>query len=142
MADPHSVQLPSAADLVRAFVTDLSKVLDVSVGAQNDTFTVTMDAATGTSVFWVVDRDCHLTQVGWVQVGGNSQAIARTNLSSAVVNTPAGTVTANKVIAYTSAAATWFPFSNHREPFKAGERIWLCNQSAATTIAVLVFENT
>jgi len=99
-----------------------------------------MDAATGTSVFWVVDRDCHLVQVGWVQVGGNQQVIARTNLAATIVNTPAGTVTANKVIAFTGPAATWFPFSTHREPFKTSERVWLCNASAATTIAVLVFE--
>jgi hypothetical protein len=129
-------------EVVQSFISGLSDFLSTLIPStqQRDTFTVTMDAGTGTSVYWVVDRDCHLLQVGWVQVGGTNQAIARTNLSAGIVNTPAGTVTANKVISWTSTAGTWFPFSNHREPFKAGDKVWLCNGSAATTIAVLVFE--
>jgi hypothetical protein len=133
--------LPSSAALIDSFLKDLRGIAGLFSDERTpDTFTVTMDAATGTSVYWVADRDCRLVQVGWVQVGGNSQAIARTNLAATVVNTPAGTVTANKVIAWTGPAATWFPFSNHREFFRSGEKVWLCNQSAGTTIAVLVFE--
>jgi hypothetical protein len=124
--------------LTRAFVTDLSNIMDVQ-SRQRPTFTVTLDAAASAQSFWVVDVDCTLVGVYNVQGGGNQVALGRSPMAANVVNASGG-VTVRKVIAWFQGTAL-YSFIFCREEFKTGERIYWKNDSAGAAIVLLVFES-
>jgi hypothetical protein len=83
--DPHTMMLPSAADLVRAFVTDLSKVLDTSDEPPAVAVSFTWIAA-AVVISFTPDRDYTL-----VGIAANAGVIISTNPAITFANVQAAT---------------------------------------------------
>jgi hypothetical protein len=113
--------------------------MDISLGEQPDTFSITIQAAAGAQNSWAADVNCTLTGVYFVQAGGAATTVARSKTGANLVNA-AGAVTARKVIAF-SAVTTIYSFITCREPFVTGDRVWVTNDSAGASIVLLVFES-
>lgn len=135
--------LPSSASLIDSFLKDLQGIAQLFSGrSQRDTFTVTICAGTGTVVTWTADVDCTLTGVYLVQGGGSSNSLARVNPGNVVP--VVGVATRRQVIAWFqggSAGNIFFPFIFCREKFSNGDKVYWRNDSAGTSIVLLVFES-
>ena len=121
--------MPTSADLVGAFVKDLSKVLDVSV-TQKPTRAIHFFALTGVTVNWKADADYFC--IGVVVSGsGNSWSFGFDTVSPAVAGVStvyldtkilAGPIVTNETPAITGI----------RVPVPEGTRLYLVNGTAGS----------
>jgi hypothetical protein len=135
-------QLPSAAGLIDSFLKDLQGIASLfSNQRERDTFTVHLNAASGSQQFWTVDADCTLIGCYYAQGGGSTNIIARSNVGN-IVAAGAG-ISARKIIAFFTGTTVVqaVPFLFCRESFRVADKVWLINGSASTTIVLLVFES-
>jgi hypothetical protein len=135
LADPHSLLLPSSADLVRAFVQDLSNVLNVSVGGAEETIPLYLYVSGTTTVTWTPDVDYFV--VG-IQVDGASS----TNLTVTVDNS---TYAQNHQVGIVKKGAVLATFSanvgaafTQRTRIHAGQKVSV-NNSSATACALIIY---
>jgi hypothetical protein len=123
--------------LIQSFISGLSDFLNTFSGVrEKETFSVSICAGTGTQVAWTADVACVLRGCYFVQGGGNANTISRTKVGAP---NAAGQTTARQIISFFS-GTTQFMQSLHRESFGIGDKIWLVNASAGTTVLLLVFE--
>ena len=131
------MMLPSAADLVRAFVKDLANVFEgETFGAAAESVQVTLSAGAGALAAWTADRDYVLTNV-----------ISLTNVVSWVLSFDGVTVTnyfnnvsgvfIGNVLAANAQATGNFP---QRTPIPKGRVLRYFNGGASQSKVLLTLE--
>jgi len=121
--------LPTSADLVGAFVKDLSKVLDVSV-TQKPTRSIHFFALTGITVNWKADADYFCVAV-LVSGTGNSWAFGFDTVVPAIAGVSAVYLD-TKILSGPIATNETPGISGIRVPVPEGTRLYLVNQTAGS----------
>jgi hypothetical protein len=128
------MQLPSAADLVRAFVADLGNVLDTGSAQERQTIQKTLWSSGSATI--TADRDCFI--VGVKALTTLAWCLSLTNVTPAQVSSANGQI--YDVIAAVS-ATTWVPeMISIRFLWKNGVKLYF-NTGGGTGI-LLVLEPT
>jgi len=118
--NPHELLLPSAADLVRAFVKDLANVFDLQVGEAAPTIQRTLWCASGTATL-TADRDYAILGVTSLAGGAFCLAAAPTTVAALGLANNASF----DVIAANTSASFNVPFLGLRWIWKFGTKLFL-----------------
>jgi hypothetical protein len=135
-------QLPSAARLIDSFLKDLQGIAALFAGGrEKETFTVTINVATGASASWTVDQDCVLIAIYGIpagtifSVGRNKMVGSEASVANAIL--------VRQVILAAQQSGAGVPLHNFRvrEPFGTGQKLWLNNAGAAAITLNFLFES-
>jgi hypothetical protein len=127
--------------MIQSFISGLSDFLTTFTGTkEKETFTVTINVATGASGSWTVDRACVLIGIYGIPAG-TIFSVARSKQVGSEASV-ANAVLVRSVILAAQQSAAGVPLHNFRprEPFGVGEKIWLNNAGAAAVTCNLLFE--
>lgn len=129
------MQLPSAADLVRAFVKDLGNVFENVFDQDTPTITVYIYSTGGASTLWVSDADYILTNVT-CDGGTGINIVVTFDNSTYAANHATGVAKKGAILATFSSNAG----QNHLQttPVQSGQKIYV-NNASASNAAVMLF---
>lgn len=130
--NPHSMQLPTAADLVRAFIADLSNVLDVGQSTSSRTIQRTLWTSSSTATL-TADRDYDIVAVYGLQAG--QFVLATIPITTAQVGLANGS-TYDVVVAFTSTTGL-ANFPTMRWRWSEGTKIYLVSTAGVGVLLVL-----
>ena len=126
-------RVPSPAELISAFVKDLSDLLDSQRPVDlSTTRHVVLTSGTGTNASWKLDADYFFIGLSIIGAGGNTWSLNTDNRSSA---TPGiGTVEVDTVLYRAVSLTGNLIVSGLKTPLNAGSTLYFVNGTAFTQV--------